>query len=128
MKRVHLLSLILIIIILAAAVSLLFSYTQSNSNIGKDTVYVGIAFCGNTTAEAKALIDRVKSYTNVFILDCGLSPISDNLTLAREISDYAVNTGLHLIINLGTWTPNGWPEKVQFLNELSLIHISEPTR
>ncbi len=134
MKRIHILSLILIIIILTATVSLLVSYTESSSN-GKDSVYVGVAFCGNTTAQAKALIDRVKSYTNVFVLDCGINPISDNLTLAREISDYAINAGLHLIINLGTWTPRGWPEKVQFLNEsrykygdkfLSVYYDDEP--
>ena len=135
MKRIHILSLVLIIIILTATVSLLASYTQTNSITGKDSVYVGVAFCGNTTEQGIALIDRVKGYTNVFILDCGISPLSDNLTLAREISDYAVNSGLYLIINLGTWTPNGWPEKVQFLNEsrsrygdkfLSVYYDDEP--
>ena len=95
MKRIHILSLILIIIILTATVSLVVSYTQSSSNTQKSSVYVGVAFCGNTTAQAKALIDRVKTYTNVFVLDCGINPISDNLTAAREISDYAVNAGLY---------------------------------
>ncbi len=135
MKRIHILSLILIIIIVTATVSLVFSYIQSSGNTGKDQVYVGVAFCGNTTTQAYALIDRVKSYTNVFVLDCGISPISDNLTLAREISDYAVNAGLYLIINLGTWTPQQWTGKVQFLNEsryrygnkfLSVYYDDEP--
>jgi hypothetical protein len=134
MKRVHILSLILIIIILTATISLLVSYTQS-CNIRKDPVYVGVAFCGNTTDQAKELIDRVKTYTNVFVLNCGINPISDNLTAAREISDYAVNAGLYLIINLGTWTPQEWSGKVQFLNEsrfrygdrfLSVYYDDEP--
>ncbi len=116
MKRIHMFSLILIIIILTATISLLFSYTQS-CNTQKASVYVGVAFCGTTTDQAKALIDRVKTYTNVFVLDCGINPISDNLAVAREISDYAVNAGLYLIINLGTWTPQAWTGKVEFLNE-----------
>jgi hypothetical protein len=119
MKRVHVLSLILIIIIVTATVSLLISYTQS-CNTQKAQVYVGVAFCGTTKDQAKALIDRVKTYTNVFVLDCGINPISDNLAVAREISDYAINAGLYLIINLGTWTPQAWPGKVEFLNESRL--------
>jgi hypothetical protein len=116
MNRVHLLSLILIIIILTATVSLLVSFTQNNSTL-KAPVYIGVAFCGNTTTQAFSLIDRVKSYTNVFVLDCGLNPISDNLTAAREICDYAVNSNLYLILNLGTWRPQDWSGKIQFLNE-----------
>ncbi len=122
MTRIHILSLILIIIIVIATVSLLFSYTESGGNNGKNSIYVGVAFCGNTTTQAYALIDRVKSYTNVFVLDCGINPISDNLTLAREICDYAVSSGLYLIINLGTWTPGAWPAKVQFLNESRFLY------
>jgi hypothetical protein len=124
-KRIHILSLILIIIIVTATVSLLFSYTQSSGNNRKDQVYVGVAFCGNTTSQAYALIDRVKSYTNVFVLDCGINPISDNLTAAREISDYAVNSGLYLIVNLGTWRPQDWNGKIQFLNESKYLYGSK---
>ncbi len=122
MKRAYILSLILIAIILTATVTLLVSYTQS-SNREKDLVYVGVAFCGNTTtAQAKALIDRVKGYTNLFILDSGISTFSDNLTAAREICDYAVNAGLYLIINLGTWTPQAWPAKIHFYNESKYMY------
>jgi hypothetical protein len=113
MKRAHILSLILIIILLIATATLLVSYTQS-SNQPKDPVYVGVSFCGNTTAEAKLLIDRVKGYTNLFVLQSG--PISKNETAAREICDYAVNSGLSIIVNLGTYTRTGWPWQLQFFN------------
>ena len=121
MKRAHLLSLILVITILTATVSLLMSYSQSG-NQQKDPVYVGVAFCGNTTTQAEALIDRVKSYTNLFVLDCGISTISNNLSAAREICDYAANSGLYLIINLGTWTPHEWPAKIQFYNQSKYMY------
>jgi hypothetical protein len=81
MKRAHILSLTLCIIVLVASVSLLVSYTQSSSQ-PKNPPYVGVAFCGNTTIQAQALIDRVKDYTNLFVMACGINPISDNLTTA----------------------------------------------
>jgi hypothetical protein len=122
MKRAYILSLILIAIILTATVTLLVSYTQNN-NQQKGPVYVGVAFCGNTTTtQAKVLIDRVKGYTNLFILDSGISTFSNNLTAAREICDYAFNAGLYLIINLGTWTPQAWPAKIQFYNESKYMY------
>jgi hypothetical protein len=113
MKQAHTLSLILILIMLTATASLLVSYTQSN-NQEKDPVYVGVSFCGNTTAEAKLLIDRVKGYTNLFVLQSG--PISKNETAANEICNYAVNAGLNIIVNLGTYTRSDWPWQIQFFN------------
>jgi hypothetical protein len=123
MKRAHLLflSLSLIIIVLVATVPMLFSYTQ-RSNQQKDPVYVGVAFCGNKIIQAEMLIDRVKSYTNLFILDCGINPISQNLSAAREICDYAVNAGLNIIVNLGTSVRHGWLSQLQFYNESRFMY------
>lgn len=62
---------------------------------------VGVAFSGNTTAGAKLLIDRVKSYTNLFVLNSAGNPISRNQTAIEDICDYAASSGLKVIINLG---------------------------
>ncbi len=115
-KTRHILSLILVVIILVATVSLLVSYTQS-SNDQKNPVYVGVAYGGNTTLGAELLIDKVKSYTNLFVLDSGLNSISKNQTAVEEICDYAVNAGLNIIVNLGTYTnQTDWAWKLQFYN------------
>jgi hypothetical protein len=34
----------------------------------------------------------------------------------KEICDYATNAGLNIIVNLGTWTRENWPWKIQFYN------------
>jgi hypothetical protein len=93
--------LILIIVISVSAMFALNPIPSGNQAKATTSVNVGIAFCGNTTEEAKVLIDRVKGYTNLFVLDSGANPISRNQTAIEEICDYAVAQGLNVIINLG---------------------------
>ena len=98
-----------ILVVSTLAVYITFSY--GNQSKADPNAYVGVAFCGNTTEQAKVLIDRVKSYTNLFILDSGRNPISENQTNVEEIGDYAVSNGLSVILNLGikdVTNPNSW--------------------
>ena len=121
MKQVTIFAIMLTTILLVASATLLVTYTLS-LNGKRDPVYVGVAFGGDTVAQAKLLIDKTKNYTNVFILDSGINPISTNETAAREICDYAVNAGLKIIINMGSWTPWNWPWQMQFLNTSRSIY------
>ena len=121
MKQVHIITVVLIVILLIASTTLLLSHPQSNDS-QKNPVYVGVAFGGDAVAQAKLLIDKTKSYTNLFILDSGINPISTNETAAREICNYAVNAGLKIIINMGSWTPWNWPWQIQFLNTSRSIY------
>jgi glutamine cyclotransferase len=95
-------SVLILIVVISVSVTFILDPIQGGSQAkAKADVNFGIAFCGNTTAEAKVLIDRVKTYTNLFILDSGANPISRNQTAIEEICDYAVAQGLNVIINLG---------------------------
>jgi hypothetical protein len=62
--------------------------------------YVGVSYCGNTTEGAKLLIDRVKTYTNLFVLSN--TPVSADEPSLTETCEYAVAAGLNFIVNLGT--------------------------
>jgi hypothetical protein len=84
------------------------SYSSGNQPKANPNAYVGVAFCGNTTAEAKLLIDKVKTYTNLFILDSGRNPISESQTSVEQICDYAVSQGLSVIINVGIKDASSW--------------------
>ncbi|MGB9842202.1 MAG: hypothetical protein ACPLKZ_05695, partial [Candidatus Bathyarchaeales archaeon] len=98
MKRTAVLSIVLILLILAALFFISHSISSNNKEAPSD-FYVGVTFCGNTTTEAKLLIDKVKGYTNLFVLQSW--PISNNETATTEICDYAVAAGLNIIVNLG---------------------------
>jgi len=67
--------------------------------------YCGISFCGTTTAEAKLLIDRVKNYTNVFVVQS--LPISENEAVLNEVCNYAIDSGLHVIVYF-RWFDQYW--------------------
>ena len=62
-------------------------------------VYVGVTFSLNTTSEAKLLVDRVKHFTNLLIVDSG--PVSKNETSLNEICDYTVGAGLNVMVYFG---------------------------
>lgn len=103
-NRKLLLAFLLIAILMVSAFAA-YIYTQNSGSQATATIksdpYVGIAYGGNTTSEAKAIIDRVKNYTNLFVLDTGRSELSRNESAVYEICDYATANGLSVIINLG---------------------------
>jgi hypothetical protein len=107
-----------VLILVAAIAVLIFSsfvyYFIYGLSIENEEFYVGIAFCGNTTQEAKLLIDRIKTYTNLFVLQSG--PISKNKTAINEICDYAVSSDLDFVVFLG-WFDFDHPWQVPWLDE-----------
>ena len=93
----------------------------SNTKVNADCL-VGVAFCGNTTQQAKLLIDRVKAYTNLFVLQSG--PVNENETATTEICDYAVEAGLDLIVFFGDLDSQVLQAKSDYLHEDYVWRIS----
>jgi hypothetical protein len=116
---------LLIVLLVASGSTAFVIYNINNESKAAPDVNVGVAFCGNTTAEAKLLIDRVKSYTNLFILDVAGNPINRNQTMIEEIGDYAVSDGLKIIINMGFNTSSPESPLNWFWNQSSLDEIKQ---
>ena len=98
---------LLIIVVLAAI--FITNNLPSSEKAEDKAFYVGVTYCGNTISEAKLLVDKVKNYTNLFILQSG--PLQNDTNAVNEIGDYAVNSGLSFIVYFGSdsaWLMKTW--------------------
>src|SRR3990170_1967476 len=95
MKLVRLLFLIAMLVI-AAIVPIVYVGNHTENKASNENFYFGVTYGLNTTSEAKLLIDKVKGYTNLFVIDsCN---ISQNETALNEICQYAVDAKLNIMV------------------------------
>ena len=65
--------------------------------------YVGVEFAyANQFSQLKALVDKVKNYTNLFVM--GSVGLSFNRTALDESCDYLFNSGLNFIVLFTSFT------------------------
>ena len=94
------LSLAIIAIIVVSTLATIEIYMPSTAVTSKKPFYVGVTYCGDSVDEAKQLVDKVKNYTNLFVLQSG--PLMYDVSASEEICDYAVQSGLYIIISGST--------------------------
>lgn len=71
-------------------------------NVEKEhEIYVGVTYCGNSVEGGKQMIDRVKGYTNLFVLQSG--DLQRDLGRVNELGDYAVASGMYFLPYFGTY-------------------------
>jgi len=98
MKKTHLAAVVLIVVVILTAAIIVKSGFQSNA---APTVYVGVTYGGNSVAEAKQLIDKVKGYSNLFALQSG--ELQRDFTAVNELGDYAVAAGMYFLPYFGNY-------------------------
>lgn len=91
----------LAIVIIAVVLIAGFLVTQQSASAKAPDAYVGIAYCGDTVEDGKALIDKVKGYTNLFVLNSGL--LQRDFGSVDELGDYAVNAGMYFLPYFGSY-------------------------
>ena len=107
MKRLLAVSATLIILALVAVLLIGYEAIQTP----KGPPYVGIAYGGNSVEEGKQLIDKVKGYTNLFVLQSG--QLQRDLDSVNDLGDYAVSSGLYFLPYFGNYieaTMSSWLE------------------
>jgi hypothetical protein len=113
---------VLLITLLIIAIFIPLSYLElpSQSTAENSNVYFGVTFGSNTTAQAKQLIDKVKDYTNLFILDSWtLNTVNEavNGTALTDVCDYAVANGLNVIVYFAFISHLIYPWHVQWVEQ-----------
>ena len=85
--------LLIVIIILSLFLALNWFSNQTSSR----EFYLGVEYAyGNQTSEVKALVDKVKDYTNLFVI--GSVQLTFNRTALDESCDYIYGSGLNFIV------------------------------
>jgi hypothetical protein len=87
---------ILLIAIVFLPSLVLYPAEASTGTSPQDIPYFGVTFGGNTTAEAKNLIDKVKDYTNLFVVDNW--DVAMNETALNEVCQYAYDAKLYFMV------------------------------
>ncbi len=86
-----------ILLIAVIVISLFFALNRFNSQTSSRPFYLGVEYAyGNQTSEVKALVDKVKDYTNLFVI--GSVDLTFNRTALDESADYIYSSGLNFIV------------------------------
>ncbi|MCW4000884.1 MAG: hypothetical protein NWE93_11655 [Candidatus Bathyarchaeota archaeon] len=86
--------------LIASSTLCIFQRADAQAGSGDDDAfYVGVTYCGDSVSDAKQLIDKVKDYTNLFVLQSGSLQNSNSSIYA--IGDYAVSCNMSYIVYLG---------------------------
>ena len=100
------LSLVIIIVVVVSAFVVIDSFRLAGPVASKKPFYVGVTYCGDNVTEAEQLIDKVKSYTNLLVLQSG--PLIEDINATEQICSYAVKAGLEIILycsfDYSNWT------------------------
>jgi hypothetical protein len=88
----------LLVLLVISAVGLPLAYFGYNYWVEneEEPFYFGVSYGQDTAEEAKILIDKVKDYTNLFLINSW--PIGKNETALNEVCDYAAKSDLHFIV------------------------------
>ena len=133
MRKVWLLGLVALLVS-AIALPAVYVYNQAETVSASDDFFFGVSFGGNTSSQAKLLIDKVKNYTNLFIVNSWEISGAANETALNEVCEYAINANLNVMVyfnfvyynytedfgniyNASSWDLHGLsPWHVQWLN------------
>jgi hypothetical protein len=90
---------ILVTLLVLATLTSTFTSGLSTKAASNEKVYFGVTFGGTTVEEAKQLIDKVSSYTNLFVVaSWTINGAFNDSTPLTDICDYAVQHNLSVIV------------------------------
>jgi hypothetical protein len=117
MKKAHLLILLALLIISIISIPIIYVYYVTDVSYVGEEVFFGVSFGLNTTSEAKLLIDKVKNYTNLFVINSwDFCARNDNGSALSEVCEYAVNAKLHFIVFFSFISHVAYPWHTEWLS------------
>ncbi len=122
MNRKHIiLAATLLIVLIIASIFISFNTISKPATIAARQFYVGVEFASsNQFGDLKALVDKVKDYTNLFVI--GSIGISFNRSALDQSCDYISASGLNFIVFFTSFTSpyynstGGWSDNYTTFN------------
>ncbi|MEJ2242299.1 MAG: hypothetical protein P8Y18_09175, partial [Candidatus Bathyarchaeota archaeon] len=111
MKKSRLIILVFLIVLVISAFFASLGYNFFKENDVTNEFYFGVTYGQDSFEDAKILIDKVKGYTNLFIIDS--YPITTNYPspkILNEICDYATESDLHFIVYFFSFLAGDWQQ------------------
>ena len=102
------------LLVLVAFLPVFYLYMQP-VQVGDDEFYFGVSFDGESAEEAFPLIDKVKDYTNLFVINAW--GITTNQTALDMVCDYTADSGLFFIVFFAFISRTTYPWHQQWLDE-----------
>ncbi|MDH5770316.1 MAG: hypothetical protein OEZ25_03400 [Candidatus Bathyarchaeota archaeon] len=111
-----LLWLLLSVILLTSIFCSVIVYIHYNfkNEVSEEDFFFGVSFGGNTTSQAKLLIDKVKGYTNLFIINSWETSINESAL--NEICEYAVDAKMNFMVFFDFLSHIGYPWHLTWLD------------
>jgi len=129
-KKLYLIVTTILIITMLLLAGFLLNKQTPNRETERPQAFVGISYCGNTVADGKQLIDKVKGYTNLFVLQSGI--LYRDLPSVEELGDYAINAGMYFLPSFGEFIQeplSDWLDAMKIKwgdHLLGVYHSDEP--
>jgi hypothetical protein len=93
---------------------IIYIHYSSKTEVSEEDFLFGVSFGGNTTSQAKMLIDKVKGYTNLFLINSWEASINE--TALNEICEYAVDSNLKFMVFFDYLSHIGYPWHLTWLD------------
>ena len=89
-------------IITVALVAVILNTNRPDQKL--TNTFVGVSFGGNSVAQGEQLVDKVKGYANLFVLQSGV--LEQDFNSVNELGDYAVAAGMYFLPYFGAYVPS----------------------
>jgi hypothetical protein len=100
------------ILVVSVILTLFYVFSQVEKEKSKKEFFFGVSYGQNSFEEAKNIIDKVKNYTNLFIINS--YPLTYNNTNPNELNkicDYAAKSDLHFIVYFFSFLAGNWQQE-----------------
>jgi len=100
------------ILVISVSVTSIYVFYRVGNEDSKEKFFFGITYGQDTVEEAKVIIDKVKNYTNLFIINSySITTNNTDPEALNKICDYAAKSDLYFIVYFFSFLAGDWQQE-----------------